>query len=54
MVLLINEDTGQLSLEINLGFIYYELVQLKIKIDKSRFENKLNHLRAAKANRKSS
>lgn len=53
MVLLINEDTGQLSLEINLEFIY-ELVQLKIKIDKSRFENKLNHLRAAKANRKSS
>lgn len=34
MVLLINEDTGKVGLEINLELMYYELIQLKMKIDK--------------------
>lgn len=34
MVLLINEDAGKVGLEINLELIYYELIQLKMKIDK--------------------
>lgn len=36
MVLLINEDTGKVGLEINFELIYYELIQLKIKIDKQK------------------